>query len=156
MSKITTSNEVFQLLSNHLSAVEESREMILSEYFTEETEDSKKFQKFFQEYVTTLKDYVKNPKDVKGVREIHPIVIIGSTVEVEDIDSHETYKYRIVLPFSDALKSDYDCASCLSPLGKALLFKKINDKVNIKIPAGKLNYRIKSITPPDSFKTSSF
>ncbi len=153
MNKTNTSDEVLQLLLDHLNIVEESREMLLKEYFTEETEESKKLENFFREYVVTLKNYVKSPKVVKKDNKIHPIVIIGSVVEVEDMEDNETYRYRIVLPFSNNLKSGYDCASCLSPLGKALLFKKINDKVNVEVPTGKLNYSVKSITPPDSFKS---
>jgi transcription elongation factor GreA len=156
MNKTNTSDEVLQLLLDHLNIVEESREMLLKEYFTEETEESKKLQRFFREYVTTLKNYVQNSKVTTKGSKIHPVVIIGSVVEVEDMEDHETYKYRIVLPFSGSLKSSYDCASCLSPLGKALLFRKINDKVDVEVPTGKLNYYVKSITPPDSIKASIF
>ena len=35
-----------QLLLDHLNIVEESREMLLKEYFTEETEESKNYKGF--------------------------------------------------------------------------------------------------------------
>lgn len=72
MNKTNTSDEVLQLLLDHLNIVEESREMLLKEYFTEETEESKKLQRFFREYVTTLKNYVQNSKVTTKVSKIHP------------------------------------------------------------------------------------
>ncbi|WP_243467335.1 GreA/GreB family elongation factor [Acetivibrio straminisolvens] len=50
-----------------------------------------------------------------------------------DSEEEEKCQYRIVLPFSKQYDTSIDCASCLSPLGKSLLFKNVNDNVSVQI-----------------------
>ena len=67
-------------------------------------------------------------------------VIFGSTVTVNDLENKKKVKYRIVG------KDEADVAKNLiyfkSPIGKALIGKKINDLLTVKTPSGERNFEI--------------
>ncbi|MDP3143102.1 MAG: transcription elongation factor GreA [Candidatus Omnitrophota bacterium] len=71
-------------------------------------------------------------------------VLIGATVKLLDLDTDEELAYTIV----SEMEADYSQGkiSFTSPVGSALLNRKENDIVEIKIPAGILKYKIISIT----------
>ncbi len=68
---------------------------------------------------------------------------IGAIVTVVDLDTKEKSVYTLVSPE----ESDYDQGkiSITSPIGKALLGKDVNAKVEIQVPVGVLKYKIKKI-----------
>ena len=70
-------------------------------------------------------------------------VLIGATVSLKDLDSGEELSYTLV----SELESDYAQGkiSVTSPVGAGLLNHKVNDVVEIKIPAGVLRYKIVKI-----------
>ncbi len=70
-------------------------------------------------------------------------VYILSKVTVEDTKTGEQCTYTLV----SQEEADYDQGkiSVSSPIGKALLKKKIGDVVKIQVPAGSLEYKILSI-----------
>jgi len=67
-------------------------------------------------------------------------VIFGSTVTVNDLENKKKVEYRIVG------KDEADVAKNLiyfkSPIGKALIGKKINDLLTVKTPSGERNFEI--------------
>lgn len=67
-------------------------------------------------------------------------VYIGATVTLLDLDTEEKEIYTLV----SKEEADYSQKkiSIDSPIGKALLAKKIDDVVKIEVPAGSLNYKI--------------
>ena len=69
---------------------------------------------------------------------------IGATVKLLDTGSDEEFEYFLV---SDA-EADFleNKLSVNSPIGKALLGHKVNDTVEIQVPAGILKYKILSIS----------
>jgi len=71
-------------------------------------------------------------------------VLIGATVRIKDLDSGEELKYTLV---SEA-EADYNQnkISVSSPVGQGLLEHKLNETVEIKIPAGILKYKILEIS----------
>lgn len=71
-------------------------------------------------------------------------VLIGATVKLKDLASKEELEYMLV----SEEEADYSLnkISVSSPVGMGLLNHKINDVVNIKIPAGTLKYKILKIT----------
>jgi transcription elongation factor GreA len=71
-------------------------------------------------------------------------VLIGATVKIKDLDSGEESVYTLV----SELESNYDEGkiSVTSPVANALLNHKLNDTVEIKLPAGLLRYKILSIS----------
>ena len=71
-------------------------------------------------------------------------VLIGATVKLKDLDSGEELEYTLV---SD-MEADYDSGkiSVASPIGINLLNHKINEEIEIKVPAGIIRYKILKIS----------
>lgn len=71
-------------------------------------------------------------------------VFIGAKVLLLDLDTQEQFEYMLV----SKEEADYDAGkiSLESPVGKAILQRKINDVMEIKVPAGILKYKILKIT----------
>ena len=65
---------------------------------------------------------------------------MGAVVAVRDMDADDEWEYTIV----DAISADpaNDRISLTSPVGKALMGKRIGDKVDVAIPAGIAHYEI--------------
>ena len=66
-------------------------------------------------------------------------VIFGATVEIEDEDG-KTFKYQIV--GEDEIDAEKGKMSWKSPVGRALLGKKIDDEVEVKTPNGVKIYTV--------------
>ncbi|MFA7283629.1 MAG: transcription elongation factor GreA [Candidatus Omnitrophota bacterium] len=71
-------------------------------------------------------------------------VLIGAKVKLTDMDTQEDLEYTLV----SELEADYEQGkiSVTSPVGAGLLGHKENEIVEIKIPAGKLKYKITGIS----------
>jgi len=69
---------------------------------------------------------------------------IGAKVTLNDLDTDEKLEYTLV----SEEEADYDQGkiSLTSPVGKVLLGHKINDIVEVNVPAGVLKYKIIKIT----------
>jgi transcription elongation factor GreA len=74
------------------------------------------------------------PKDRAG---------LGSEVTVENLESGEEICYTLVIPeLADGNKS---FVSMASPVGKALMNRRVGDAVTITIPRGTLEYEVRRI-----------
>ena len=74
------------------------------------------------------------PKDRAG---------LGSEVTVEDLGTGEAILYTLVIPeLADGNKS---FVSMASPVGKALMNRRVGDTVTITIPRGTLEYEVRRI-----------
>ena len=74
------------------------------------------------------------PKDRAG---------LGSEVTVENLESGEEILYTLVIPeLADGNKS---FVSMASPVGKALMNRRVGDSVTITIPRGTLEYEVRRI-----------
>lgn len=71
-------------------------------------------------------------------------VLIGATVRLKDLDTDEELAYTLV----SEEEADYEQGkiSVSSPIGSSLLNHKLNEIVEIKIPAGLLKYKILKIS----------
>jgi transcription elongation factor GreA len=71
-------------------------------------------------------------------------VLIGATVKLRDVDSGEEMEYTLV----SQEEADYEQnkISVASPIGSQLLNHKVDDVVEITIPAGILKYQILKIS----------
>ncbi|MEW8971505.1 MAG: GreA/GreB family elongation factor, partial [Mesobacillus sp.] len=69
---------------------------------------------------------------------------------VEDVANDERISFYIISPFSSNQEIDEyeNCASYLSPVGKALLLKEPGDQVIVETPSMIQEYRIKSFRFP--------
>ena len=73
----------------------------------------------------------------------HPEVRFGATVDVEDENGKKS-RYLIVGP-DEASPSD-GRLSFQSPLGRALMKRKVGDVVTVQRPAGEIEIEIKAIS----------
>ncbi len=71
-------------------------------------------------------------------------VHVGSRVTLMDVKTKRQIAYELV-PTAEFHTYDVDAVSVDSPVGKALVGKKVNDTVEIKIPAGVVSYRVVKI-----------
>lgn len=71
-------------------------------------------------------------------------IAFGAKVELEDMDSGDTVKYELVTP--DEVEPRDGKISVSSPIGKALLHKKIDDEITINLPTGVKEYAVLKIT----------
>ncbi|TYQ12827.1 UNVERIFIED_CONTAM: transcription elongation factor GreA [Acetivibrio alkalicellulosi] len=146
MCKNIISKKVHDFLLNHIAYIEREKDMLIKQYYSEETQECINFEDFFKNYKSTIVNFLDNSTIDKNGITTCPFVLVDSIVDVYDLEDMESYSYNIVLPYKKQDESNVDSASCLSPLGKALLFKKINEKAQISIPTGVLHYRIEKIS----------
>lgn len=61
-------------------------------------------------------------------------VVFGATVIIEDVDSGNNTKYRLVGPLESNVDKNH--ISVTSPIGRALIGKKIGNEVSVTTPGG--------------------
>lgn len=71
-------------------------------------------------------------------------VLIGARVKLKDLDTDEELEYTLVS--GEEANYEENKISISSPIGGALLNHKVNETVEIKIPAGLLKYKILKIS----------
>ena len=70
-------------------------------------------------------------------------VFFGATVELEDADSGDVHRYRLVGPDETDAKAGF--ISIDSPLARALLRRRVDDEVAVERPGGARTYVILSV-----------
>lgn len=70
-------------------------------------------------------------------------IAFGATIELEDMDSGDTITYELVTP--DEVEPREGKISVSSPIGKALMHKKIDEEVTINLPTGVKEYAVLKI-----------
>lgn len=109
-----------------------------------EYEEAKNEQAFVEGRILELKRILQNAHVIEA-DEVHTDEVgIGSKVTVRDLDSNEEWVYTIV----GSVEADpgEDRISDESPVGQALIGKKVGDVVTVEIPAGAARYEIVKIT----------
>lgn len=71
-------------------------------------------------------------------------VVFGSTVSLEDLETGETKSYRLL--GQDEADISQGILSVGSPLGRALIGKRVEDMVEVKAPSGIREYEILEIS----------
>jgi len=113
----------------------------LSENF--EYHEAKREQGFVEGRIMELKiilpaAHVVQPDDIPTDR-----IGFGSLVTLKDLEFDEEIDYAVVGPLEANVEQDR--ISYESPLGQALLGKKVGDEVQVKVPAGVTSYEIVAI-----------
>ncbi len=108
-----------------------------------EYEDAKMEQAFVEGRIQDLKRILQiaQLQDEKDIPTDY--VGIGSIVKVLDIEAKEEWEFTLVGSIES--DPDQDRISDESPVGQALLDKKVGDKVNVAIPDGQIRYKVISI-----------
>lgn len=96
--------------------------------------------RYLSKRVPSLKVVEAAPADPEAV-------FFGAVVELEDVDSGETARYRIVGPDETDAKQGW--ISIDSPLARAMLKKRIDDEFTAELPGGPRSYAITDVEYPD-------
>lgn len=134
-------------LTKHLKEIMSIRNHILKEFYVEYTRERDTFKNMIDQYLDYLRGFVENNSNV-SIDQHWPLILIGSIAEVHDLDYNETERLKIVPPFYDKGGERFDCASCLSPVGHALLFRRVGDRITVNTPLGNCRFMVKSIELP--------
>jgi len=73
-------------------------------------------------------------------------VFFGASVELEDVDSGEVVRYRIVGPDETDAKRGF--ISIDSPLARVLMKKRVDDEFDVELPRGRVSYAVLSVSYP--------
>lgn len=108
-----------------------------------EYDEAKNEQAFIEGRIVTLENMLRNAKVIDDEDISTDEVTIGSTVKVLDVEFDEIVEYTIVGsaesdPFENKISNE-------SPVGKALLGKKIGSEVEVSVPAGVIKLKILEI-----------
>lgn len=140
-----TSKPIYERLIEHLIEMEEEKTKVIEEYYYEMSAERLEFEVLIEDYISNIKKYIEKAKDSEKISTDCPFVLIDSIVEVEDINSKEVERFKIVSPFLTTNPLDGDFASYLSPIGKSLLLKKVGAHVLVETPMENIEYVVKSI-----------
>lgn len=104
--------------------------------------DAKEQQAFLEGRITYLEEMLRSAKIISDTPTKSKIVNVGSEVTVQEgNDSPETF---VIVGAAEANPREGRISN-ESPLGQALLGRKVGDKVKVDAPAGQLVFKIKSI-----------
>lgn len=108
-----------------------------------EYEDAKNEQAFIEAEIARMTLILRNARLIDEENLSHDTVQIGSRVVVVEMGTKEQEEYQVV--GSAEANPIVGKISDESPLGKALLGKKVGDKVTVHAPAGDTVFTIKKI-----------
>ena len=109
-----------------------------------EYDAAKDAQAHLEKRIAELEDKLSRARIIEHENIPNDKVYIGAKVRLRDEDTQEELEYLLVAP----PEADYANGkiSIESPIGKALLGRKVDDVADIKVPAGIIKYRILSIS----------
>lgn len=143
-AKYWMSLEAFENLLEQLVNLEESYEEMLDGYCSGQTTEREYYRELIQVYIRQLEKMLKYIAFKQEAHDEFPFVVIGSQVEIEDMEDGEICTYNVVNPQCTDISDGQ--VSFLSPVGTALLLKKIGETVAVQAPGGVYRYRIRAIT----------
>lgn len=128
---------------NATNAVAEARDKgDLSE--NAEYDAAREAQALLEMKIAKLKDLIANARIVDESKIDLSKVSILTTVKIKNVKNNAAMKYTLVAESEADLKSGK--ISVDSPIGKALLGKKVGDKADVQAPAGLMTFEIIEIT----------
>ena len=109
-----------------------------------EYDEAKNEQAIVEARIQTLEEQLKNAKILDKGQLSTQIVSVGTKVRILDMEFDEEMEYRIV--GSVESNQSMDTITDESPVGSGLLGHKVGAVVDIKVPAGVLQFKILEIT----------
>ncbi len=101
-------------------------------------------QSFIEGRIQELQAKLSRAQVIDPSKLSHDKIVFGAKVKVFDLDTEEEREFHLVGP--EEVDVNNGKISVTSPVGKALIGKKVGDQVTIKAPAKTLNYEIISIS----------
>ena len=149
---IILSKQAFDSLTAGLSEIKGRTDDILNGFLLRPASEVNEVKRVLNDYVLQLDGMIHSIITSDSASDEFPYAIAGSEVVLEDTCCQATYCYRLISPLKE--KIDLHEISFLSPMGQALLFKKVNDQFSVKAPGGEFVYKILSVkiavSPEDS------
>jgi len=105
-----------------------------------EYETAKEEQQQFELRISKLENTLSRTKLIEAKDLPNDKIYILSKVKLKDLKTNDTCEYLLVSP--EEANFEENKISVTSPIGKALLGKTKGESVEIKVPAGLLNYEI--------------
>ena len=110
-----------------------------------EYDDAKNEQAILEARIATIEATLKvavviDENDLGSDQSVH----VGSLVKVENISMGREFEYRII--GSNESNPKENKISDESPVGKALLGKKVGDMVEVEVPAGLMTFKVLSVS----------
>jgi len=128
-----------------IMAIEEAREHgDLSE--NAEYEAAKEEYQFLLKKIGEIEEMLKQCEIVDVKKNANGVVDFGGRVSLKNLDTDEQVAYTLVGPYESDMKKGK--ISMSSPLGRALLGKKIGDEVTFSAPGGERTYEIITVSWP--------
>lgn len=109
-----------------------------------EYEDAKTEQAFVEGRILELKRVLQTALIISDCDVHTDVVSVGSKVKLRDLETGDEWEYFIV-GSAEADPSE-DRISNESPVGEALLDRKVGDIIDIEVPAGEVKYEIINIS----------
>ena len=109
-----------------------------------EYDEAKNEQAIVEARIQTLEEQLKNAKILDKGQLSTQIVSVGTKVRILDMEFDEEMEYRIV--GSVESNQSMDTITDESPVGRGLLGHKVGEVVDIKVPAGVLQFKILELT----------
>ncbi len=109
-----------------------------------EYDEAKNEQAITEARIAELEEQLKNVEIVDTANLANDVVRVGHSVKLKDMADNAVVEYQIVGvteadPFNGRISDE-------SPVGKALLGKKVNSVVEVEIPVGVVKYKIMKIS----------
>ena len=104
---------------------------------------AKEQQSFVEKKIREIEQKLANSEIIDHINLPDGKVGFGSTVTLENLDNGGEVTYQIVGPDESDISSGK--ISIVSPLGKALIGKEVEDEVKVQTPGGAKNYTILKI-----------
>ncbi len=108
-----------------------------------EYEDAKNEQAFIEGRILTLEKPLKNARLMEETDIRTDVVSLGSKVTLQEVKSKREVTVLLVSSVESKLKDGK--ISDESPVGRAILGKKVNSTVSVEAPAGIIKYKIKKV-----------
>ena len=108
-----------------------------------EYEDAKTEQAFVEGRIADLKSILAAAQVIEQEDVSTDEIGVGSVVVVREVESSEDWEFTMVGSFE--ADPDVDRISNESPIGEALMERKVGDRVEIRVPAGTVTYEVISI-----------
>ena len=105
-----------------------------------EYDAAKEEQGLFELRISKLEELLSRARIIEKTDLPTDAVYILSDVTLEDLKNGGTVTYKLVSP--EEADFEQNKISVTSPIGKAMLKKKIGDLVKVQVPAGFLEYKI--------------
>ncbi len=144
MRNIQLSNLAYKRLNEHLESVKKEKDQVLDRLFPCLSNERSEFEKYMSSYVDQISALLSSAHREETDDHQLPFVVVNSEVSLWDLNRNKSVNLKITGPCVD--NRQRGSISCISPVGRSILLRSINDEVTVEVPAGLVQYRIQSIS----------